>query len=87
MDAGTVMFARRDTGVKQVVPWAEVPAAAAAMMATIQGDMLARAQAQLDACVEKVTTWEEFAAALERRHMALAPWADEEAIEEDVKKR
>lgn len=26
-------------------------------------------------------------AALERKHMALAPWADEEAVEEDVKKR
>jgi prolyl-tRNA synthetase len=37
--------------------------------------------------VPQQTTWEGFMEALERRHMVLAPWADEEEIEEDVKKR
>lgn len=35
----------------------------------------------------QVTSWDDFMAALERRHMVLAPWADEEEVEEDVKKR
>jgi prolyl-tRNA synthetase len=53
----------------------------------VQVDMLAAARARFDACVERASTWDEFMAALERRHMVLAPWADEEEVEEDVKKR
>jgi prolyl-tRNA synthetase len=49
--------------------------------------MLAAAQRRFDACVERVTTWDEFTAALDRKHMCLAPWADEEEVEEDIKKR
>jgi prolyl-tRNA synthetase len=37
--------------------------------------------------METALDWEAFTAALDRRHMVLAPWADEEAVEEDVKKR
>lgn len=49
--------------------------------------MLAAAQTRFDACIERVTTFAEFMAALERKHMVLAPWADEEAVEDDIKKR
>ena len=41
----------------------------------------------MQACIDRVTTWEGFMAALDNKHMALAPWADEEDVEEDVKKR
>lgn len=37
--------------------------------------------------LRQVNTWDDFMAALDRRHMVLAPWADEEEVEEDVKKR
>ena len=67
--------------------WADLPARVPALLEQIQGDMLAAARAKYDACLETVTTWDAFMAALERRHMCLAPWADEEAVEEDVKKR
>jgi len=87
MDNSCVMFARRDTGVKSSVSWADLVTSATAMMTTIQADMLAKATAELQTCTEKVTTWEEFMGALDRRHMALAPWADEEEIEEDIRKR
>ena len=39
-----------------------------------QDDLYAKARAAYDACLEKVTTWEEFTAALDRKHMVLAPW-------------
>lgn len=42
--------------------------------------MLAAARQRYDACLEQVTTWDAFMAALNNRHMALAPWADEEAV-------
>jgi prolyl-tRNA synthetase len=49
--------------------------------------MYARARSAFDACVERAHTWDEFMAALERKHMVLAPWCDEEEAEEDVKRR
>jgi prolyl-tRNA synthetase len=53
----------------------------------LQADMFTKAKERYDACVETVTTWDAFMAALNNKHMALAPWADEEEVEEDVKKR
>ena len=49
--------------------------------------MYAARRAEYEACVETVTTWDGFMAALGRRHMALAPWADEEAVEAEVGER
>ena len=77
----------KNKGAKEFVAWADLPARVPALLEQIQADMLAAARAKYDACLERVTTWEAFMAALERRHMCLAPWADEEAVEEDVKKR
>ena len=36
--------------------------------------MLQRARVAFDACVERATNWEDFMAALERKHMVLTPW-------------
>ncbi|EFN57301.1 hypothetical protein CHLNCDRAFT_143908 [Chlorella variabilis] len=49
--------------------------------------MYARARASFDACVEQAADWDGFMAALERKHMVLAPWCDEEEAEEEIKKR
>ncbi|WIA22172.1 hypothetical protein OEZ86_008613 [Tetradesmus obliquus] len=87
MDNKTVVLARRDTGAKEFVPWDQVATRVPELLEQIQADMLAKAKARYDACVETVTTWEAFMAALNNKHMALAPWADEEEVEEDVKKR
>jgi len=57
------------------------------LLEQIQVEMLSRAKEAFDACIERVTNWNDFMAALERKHMVLAPWADEEEVEEDVKKR
>ena len=40
----------------------------------LQADMFARASEEFEACKESASTWEEFMAALDRRHMVLAPW-------------
>ena len=39
-----------------------------------QEDMYAGACAEFEACKESATTWDQFMAALDRRHMVLAPW-------------
>lgn len=87
MDKQAVMCARRDTGTKESIPWADVASKVPVLLEQIQTDMFNKAKERYDTCLEKVTTWDAFMTALNNRHMALAPWADEEAVEEDVKKR
>ena len=36
--------------------------------------MYKKAHDEFWSCVEKATTWDAFMAALDRRHMVLAPW-------------
>lgn len=84
---GTVVLARRDNGTKKTVAWANLTNAVPDLLEQIQADMLERASLQFAACVERTNTWDEFMAALGRGHMALAPWCDEEAVEDDIKRR
>jgi hypothetical protein len=42
--------------------------------------MLAAARERYQGSLEKVTSWDEFIAALNNKHMVLAPWADEVAV-------
>ena len=89
MDAETFFVARRDTGEKQSMKWADVvegEQSVPALLERIQREMLERAKEEFDSCIEKTMNWEEFEAALDRGHMCLAPWADEVEIEEAVKK-
>ena len=39
-----------------------------------QADMLAKASAEFGECRETALDWDAFTAALDRRHMVLAPW-------------
>lgn len=87
MEAGKVVLARRDTGAKQACAWADVAGTVPALLETIQSEMLARARATLDACIERAADWDGFMAALDRKHAVLAPWCDEEAAEDEVKTR
>lgn len=86
-ESETVMLARRDTGEKTVIPWSEVTTKVPELLSTIQNEMLQRAREKFDSCIERATNWDDFMQALERKHMVLTPWADEESIEDDVKKR
>lgn len=50
-----------------------------------QSDMFAAAKAKHETCVERVDNWDDFMAALGRKHCALVPWCDEEEAEDEVK--
>lgn len=39
-----------------------------------QRTMYAKARTEYDACIERATTLDDFKAALNRKHMVLAPW-------------
>lgn len=87
MENQTVMVARRDTGEKLSIAWSDLSEKVPALLDQVQVEMLARARKEFDDSIEKATTWDDFMAALNRHHMCLTPWADEESIEEDVKKK
>ncbi|GLC45746.1 hypothetical protein PLESTB_000502900 [Pleodorina starrii] len=87
MENSAVVLARRDTGAKETVGWADVAARVPALLETIQADMFAAAKGRTADCTEVCHSFEEFMAALNNKHMALTPWADEEEIEEEVKKK
>lgn len=87
MENEVVVVARRDTGVKETVAWDELAARVPLLLDEVQSDLLESARTRYDGCVETATTWDDFMAALDRKHMVMAPWADEEEVEEDVKKR
>jgi prolyl-tRNA synthetase len=69
------------------VSWDDVATRVPALLEEIQKDLLAAASERFNACVDKATNWDDFMAALNNKHMVLAPWADDEEVEEDVKKR
>ncbi|GFH14794.1 prolyl-tRNA synthetase [Haematococcus lacustris] len=54
MEAGCVVLARRDTGAKETVAWADVASRVPVLLDQIQADMLASAKVRMDACLE---TW------------------------------
>eukprot|EP00884_Botryococcus_braunii_P010190 jgi/Botrbrau1/19172/Bobra.0077s0081.1 len=87
MQAGAAQLARRDGGAKEVVAWADLAARIPALLEQIQTDMYEKQKAIFESSIEKVTSWDDFMAALDRKHMALAPWCDTVEAEEDVRKR
>ena len=60
-------------GVVAIVMTASVPENCFYVL-TVQADMFQRASAKFEECTETATTWEDFMAALDRKHMVMAPW-------------
>jgi len=50
------------------------------LLLCLQADMFDAAKQRYDSCLEQVTSWDAFMAALNNKHMVLAPWADEVAV-------
>ena len=73
-----VVIVRRDTGVKEAVPWEGLEAKVQSLLTTVHADMLAKARKERDERIAQVTTWEEFMPEIEKKKMVLAPWCDEE---------
>ena len=84
--AGTAVLVRRDSKEKETVALVALPARAAELLETIQASLLARATAERNARITKVYSWADFVPALDKKHMVLAPWCEDPASEEWVKK-
>ncbi|KAK1319442.1 hypothetical protein QJS10_CPB04g00419 [Acorus calamus] len=82
-----VRVVRRDNGAKKDISMEGLVDGVKNLLSEIQESMLNAAIQKRDACIEKVTTWDEFVIALNKKKLILAPWCDEEDVEKDVKAR
>ncbi|KAF7025317.1 hypothetical protein CFC21_037517 [Triticum aestivum] len=82
-----VRIVRRDNGTKVDIPSTDLVEQVRVLLDGIQVNLLETAKAKRDACIEIISTWDEFIAALNNKKLILAPWCDEEEVEKDVKAR
>ncbi|KAG6436412.1 hypothetical protein SASPL_101310 [Salvia splendens] len=83
----TVRAVRRDNSSKNDIPMADLVEQVKVMLDNIQQSLFDAAKQRRDTCIQTVYNWEEFAEALSKKKMILAPWCDEEEVEKDVKTR
>jgi prolyl-tRNA synthetase len=81
------LAARRDTGVKEPLPMADIGNSVSKLLDTIQKDMFTRAKKTYDSCLKEITRWEDMVPTLEAKCIAVIPWCEREACEEDIKDR
>ncbi|KAG5645506.1 hypothetical protein DXG03_005916 [Asterophora parasitica] len=78
---------RRDTGVKNSVSLTDIDTTINALLTTIQHDMFERAKEQYHSKVKEVTKWEDVVPTLDGKGIAVIPWCEVEACEDDIKER
>ncbi|KAK9836694.1 hypothetical protein WJX74_006203 [Apatococcus lobatus] len=87
MENGTVMLARRDgKAPKEPVKFDQLLLRVPQLLEEIQNSMYTSARTEYDSCIERATTLDEFKAALDRKHMVLAPWCNGLKQEDDLGK-
>lgn len=82
-----VRIVRRDNGTKVDIPSTDLVEQVRVLLDGIQVNLLETAKQKRDACIVRISTWDEFTAALNEKKLILAPWCDEEEVEKDVKAR
>ncbi|KAL5721845.1 proline--tRNA ligase [Ranunculus cassubicifolius] len=87
MDKKQVRIVRRDNGTKEDIPMSSLVERVTEILDNIQQSLFDVAKQKRDACVTVVKTWGEFIKALGEKKLILAPWCDEEVVEEDVNAR
>jgi prolyl-tRNA synthetase len=78
---------RRDNGVKNPIPLAEIGSTVSGLLTTIQNDMFNNAKETYHSRIKEVTCWEDVVPNLDNKNIVVIPWCDEEACEDDIKER
>ena len=76
-----VRIVRRDNGTKVDIPSTDLVEQVRVLLDGIQVNLLETAKQKRDACIERISTWDEFTAALNDKKLILAPWCDEEVFD------
>ncbi|KAG6820908.1 ribose-phosphate pyrophosphokinase 1 [Arthromyces matolae] len=78
---------RRDTGAKLPVSLNGIGNTVKELLDTIQSDMYNRARDEYFSRVKEITNWDDFVPALDSKSIAVIPWCEVEACEDDIKER
>ncbi|PBK98844.1 prolyl-tRNA synthetase [Armillaria gallica] len=78
---------RRDTGVKNPIPTADIGKTVTELLETIQNDMFTRARDNYHSRLKEVTKWEDVVPTLDSKCVVVLPWCEAEACEDDIKER
>ena len=78
---------RRDTGAKAPIALADLKAVVPQLLETIHDDMYKKVLDEYDAHLKEVTRWEDFVPTLDNKCIAVIPWCEREACEDDIKER
>jgi prolyl-tRNA synthetase len=85
LEKGTCVITRRDDGQKQFVPLSEAPAKVAAMLESLQRDLLDRARKFRDENTFRVDSYDEFKRRIEEGGFFQATWCQSKECEAKVK--
>ncbi|KAG6872578.1 hypothetical protein C0995_008645 [Termitomyces sp. Mi166 len=78
---------RRDTGVKTPISLKDIGNTVNKLLKTIQSEMFTRAQTEYYSRVKEITNWDDFVPTLDNKGIAVIPWCEVEACEDDIKER
>ncbi|KAG9311676.1 hypothetical protein JVU11DRAFT_7913 [Chiua virens] len=78
---------RRDTGAKAPIALADLKTTIPQLLGTIHNDMYKKALDEYNTHVKEVTRWEDFVPTLDNKCIAVIPWCEREACEDDIKER
>jgi prolyl-tRNA synthetase len=78
---------RRDTGVKKPIPLSDVEKTVQSLLDSIHKDMFTRAKEVYDSRLIEVTEWKDLVPTLDNKCIAVIPWCEVEACEDDIKDR
>ncbi|KAM1086380.1 hypothetical protein ACFX2B_011893 [Malus domestica] len=87
LEKNQVRVVRRDNSAKEDIPVSNLVEQVQDILVKIHENLFNVAKEKRDASIKVAKTWEEFMEALNQKKMILAPWCDEQAVEEEVKKR
>ncbi|GLB39109.1 putative prolyl-tRNA synthetase [Lyophyllum shimeji] len=78
---------RRDTNAKNPVPLDDIGNTVNVLLKTIQSEMFARAKEAYYSRLKEITNWDDFVPHLDNKGIAVIPWCEVEACEDDIKER
>eukprot|EP01132_Coremiostelium_polycephalum_P005108 gene5108-6358_t len=85
--ANRVVCCRRDTAVKSNVELSNLVASTKELLDDIQSNLLNSAVKERNEHIVNIKEWSEFVDTLDKRNLVLAPWCEQVACEDQIKKK
>ncbi|KAI5888749.1 prolyl-tRNA synthetase [Schizophyllum commune H4-8] len=87
LEKKSTLTVRRDTGAKAPLPLENIAAGVSSLLETIQREMFTKARDTYYERIKEVTKWEDIVPTLDAKCVAVIPWCEVEACEDDIKDR